>query len=86
MLTTSFHHATIGCSMANGSILTYDSTSQPLVPALVDATDLLQGYRYKVPKIISFPSLDAAARCNVESMYSYIGQFNIGEIQENNDD
>jgi hypothetical protein len=31
--------------MVNGSILTYDFASQSLVPAHVDATDLLQGYR-----------------------------------------
>jgi hypothetical protein len=35
----------VGYSKVNGSIITYDFTSQPSVPAPVKATDLLQGYR-----------------------------------------
>jgi hypothetical protein len=45
-LTTSFRRAMVSYSKVNGSITTYDFVSQPLVPAPVNAPDLLQGYRY----------------------------------------
>lgn len=44
-LTTSFRRATVAYSKSNGTIISHVFSGSPAIPAPVNATDMLQGYR-----------------------------------------